>query len=893
MKMWRFILLFVALLHGMANAMPRDVVLDRSMEQVALEHHVSFFEDRDKQVTIEAVVNSPLPFEPYPRRAINEGYSDSAWWFRFSLYNNEQHQMQWWLQMAYSMTDQIDVYQVDADSGEIVTIARSGDKRSFSSRPVNTHDFWFPLEIPSQRSTIIYLRAESSGSLVLPLRLYKEAAFIDTLSNERLWLGIYHGGAFFLMLYNIGLFLVVRERLYLYYVLYVGSFLTVSLTGSGLGYEYVWVDQYWMQSGSLPVSMLLCTLFGVLFSRNLLALKERSTPLYHVSHGLLGITLLSSLICLFLSYSAGIKLALLMAAISIVFIMIVGCHGILHRFAPARVFMIAWFAFLASSLVFIMNALNLLEASDLSINSLQIGSAIELLLLSFAIASRISHLKKQKTEMESVARAEHAANKAKSDFLASMSHEIRTPVAGVLGMTELMTNTQLTQEQRQYLDNIQDSSRSLLDIINQILDLSKIESNRLELETLEFSVSEVLAEALKVFYAKRQHSPVRLELQIDPTIPAQVRGDPTRLRQVLINLVGNAYKFTERGSITICIQPGKHAHELYFSVTDTGPGIAAAAIPRLFQNYMQEDASITRTHGGTGLGLAITKQLVERMGGEIGVHSSIGAGATFWFHLPLVSRDHPRSILPTDEFSHIQLYLFSNDHALQRQIGQWCKHMQINWVLNTWPNPTEQTENLVILSDDIVHLRQTQSLLAVRVTCHLLCPRSRDCDQQEFPASELPLLPSRFLEILSRRSPNTNATTSDGAENAANKILIRKVLLAEDNPVNAQVIKGLLKRLGVDSDWCQNGKEAVEKAQRNHYDLIFMDCEMPILDGYAATRQIRESGETTLPIVALTAHAVKEYVDQAYAAGMNDYLTKPVDLPTLRKALQYWSSPAA
>jgi hypothetical protein len=893
MKRMQWLLLSMLLWIPATLATPREVVLDRSVEQLELARHIEYFEDREHRLDINAVVNdTALPFEPYPRSSVSEGYSNSTWWFRLALYNNEQTQVQWWLNLAYAMIDQIDVYRVDLDSGAIQTIARSGDTLPFVSRPVNTHNFWFPLDIPSQRTTVIYLRAQTTGSLVLPLRLYKEANFISTLSDTRLLLGIYHGGAFFLMLYNIGLFLVVRERLYLYYVLYVASFLLISLTGTGLGYEYLWPDQYWFQSGSMPLSILLCCLFGALFSRNLLALQERSVTLYRVSHLLLGTIALAFMACLLLSYTRGIQISMFVALLCIGFVVVAGGHGIVHRFAPARTFMIAWITFLASALVFIMNVFNLMEASTLSINSIQIGSAIELLLLSFAIASRISHLKKQKTEMESIARAEHVANKAKSDFLASMSHEIRTPMAGVLGMTELMANTQLTQEQRQYLDNIQDSSRALLDIINQILDLSKIEANRLELESLEFGLDEVLTETLKVFYAKRQHSPVKLDVQIDPAIPAQVRGDPTRLRQVLINLIGNAFKFTERGSITISVQPGKQPRDLYFAVTDTGPGIASEALPRLFQHYAQEDASINRKHGGTGLGLAITKQLVERMGGEIGVHSSPGVGTTFWFHLPLVTRDHSLPVLPVDEFRHIQLYLFSNDNALQRQISQWCKHMNIEWVLNAWPNPTDHTDDLVILSDDIVHLRQSQSLLAVRVTAHLLCQRARDCDQHEFPASELPLLPSRFLDILSHRS-RLAAAKPEQEDTSSASIQIKKVLLAEDNPVNAQVIKGLLKRLGVESDWCQNGKDAVEKVQRNHYDLIFMDCEMPILDGYSATRQIRAAGETTLPIVALTAHAVKEYVDQAYAAGMNDYITKPVDLATLRKALQYWSSPPA
>lgn len=890
MKYWRILLGLLTLLPFPCLATTNELVLDSALEQTDLINHTEYFEDQSAALTIEDITRDYNSlFSPYPRVSIGEGYTSSAWWFRIRLYNNEQVDSQWWLHLNYAMMDYIDLYQIDGDGTDIIPLAHTGDKKDFASRPVNTESFWFPVQIKSQRSAVLYIRAKSAGSMVLPLHLYKESAFVSELSDHRLLLGIYHGGAFFLMLYNLGLFLAVKERIYLYYVLYVASFLIISLNGTGLGYQHLWRDWYWFQSGSMPLSIILCVFFGLLFSRTLLALEDRVPLLFKVSRYLLISLAISFVVCLLLPYTQGIQLAMLVTFINIVFVFIAGSHGILSQYAPARAFMLAWMAFLISAIIFIMNALNLINAGNLSVNSIQIGSAIELLLLSFAIAGRISELKKQKTESESISRAEQVANKAKSDFLASMSHEIRTPMAGVLGMAELMGNTALTQEQKQYLDNIQDSSRSLLEIINQILDLSKIEANRLEFESLEFSLDEVIGETLKVFYAKRQHSPVKLELQIDPTLPAQVRGDPTRLRQILINLIGNAYKFTERGSITLSIQPGKHSHEMNFSIADTGPGINPEALPHLFEHYTQEDVSINRKHGGTGLGLSITKQLVERMGGNIGVHSQPGAGATFWFNLPLVERESYTPLLPVEEFKHLHVYLFSNDNALQRQISQWCKHMGIEWVLNAWPKAPEQIEDLVILSDDIIHLRQSQSLLAVRVTAHLLCQRTCDCDQTEFPGTVLPLLPSRFLEILAHRQ-DININRPEQANPSDAPILVKKVLLAEDNPVNAQVIKGLLKRLGVDSDWCQNGKEAVDKVQRNRYDLIFMDCEMPILDGYAATRQIRAQGEVTLPIVALTAHAVKEYVDQAYAAGMNDYLTKPVDLATLRKTLQYWSS---
>lgn len=868
-----------------------ELVLDSTVQHIDLVPHVSFHEDKTRQLTaVELAQEKRALFQPYYKDQIGEGYSSSIWWFRFQLYNNDQASDSWWLNVPYAMLDHIDVYQVNPD-GTVATIASTGDRRPLATRKVVTHIFSFPLQLAPRQAGEYLVRIESSGSIVLPLQLFSEAGFIEDLGDQRVLLGIYHGGAFFLMLYNIGLLLIVRERIYLYYVLYVASFLMISLTASGLGFEYFWADRFWMQSGSLPLMMMLCNIFGMLFSRNLLALRERSRWLFRISNYILYVELATLGTCLIIPYTYGVQLSMLTTIVSVTFALTIGTHGIIARYPPARTFMIAWILLLTSVVVFILTAANVLDSSPLSINSLQLGSAMELLLLSFALGDRIALLKKQKIDVETVAHAEQFANQAKSDFLASMSHEIRTPMAGVLGMTELLSNTALTHEQKQYLETIQDSSRSLLDIINQILDLSKIEANKLVLESIDFSMESVITETVKVFYAKRQHSAVRFETLFDPTTPAQLHGDPTRLRQVLINLISNAYKFTEKGSITLTIRPEPQQDRIYFAVTDTGPGIASTALPLLFQSYNQESSSTTRKHGGTGLGLSISKQLVERMGGDIGVQSQLGAGTTFWFTLPMTHKSGP-SILPArsvDEVIH--LHLFTNNNALQRQIALWCKQLDVLLEVNRWPDATDQVEKLVILSDDIVQLRQSISILACKVTTHLLAQRHQDADQTEFPATELPLLPSQFLNILLRR--DQAPAEPQKSDNQHQPISIKHVLLAEDNPVNAQVIKGLLKRLGIESDWCQNGKEATEKLRQKSYDLVFMDCEMPVMDGYEATRQIRAEGHTNLIIIALTAHAIKEYVDQAYAAGMNDYLTKPIDLNTLRVSLQYWSSSAA
>ncbi|MFZ5603351.1 MAG: 7TM diverse intracellular signaling domain-containing protein [Pseudomonadota bacterium] len=885
------LVLLLASFTSLCSQASTGLVLDSSVTNLRLNGQLQFFEDKSNRLRVEDIAQQLPAFHIYEKDSVNEGYSSSAWWFSFQLYNNEQMPIHWWLDISYPLLDEVELYELDPATGSIRSIALTGDTRPLSSRSAKTGTFVFPLQLQPQREYRYLLRVWTTGTIAVPMELHSSTAFVGYYGDQRLLTGIYHGGALFLMLYNIGLLVAVRERLYLYYVMYVACFLITTFTATGVGFEFLWRDQYWFQSGAMPVTVILTCIFGMLFSRNLLALGERSALLFRISQYILIFNFMVLVLSVALPYTYAIRTSMMATLINVTFALLIGAHGMLTRFALARIYMLAWTALLTSAIVFVLTAAKIIESSPLSIHSLQLGSSIELLLLSVALADRISQLKKQKNDVESVAHAEQFANRAKSDFLASMSHEIRTPMAGVLGMAELLGNTSLTHEQKQYLETMQDSSRSLLDIINQILDMSKIEANRLELEAIDFKLEAVVEDAIKVFYAKRQLTAVRFETLLDPQLPATLKGDPTRLRQILINLIGNAYKFTEKGSITLSIRT-EGPQKIHFAIIDTGPGIAESAVSRIFEHYSQATSSTSRTHGGTGLGLSICKQLVSLMGGEIGVQSQPGAGTTFWFTLP-VGTPGGEPILSAKGIDAGQhLHLFSNDLALQRQIGIWCRHLNLTLEINRWPNATEQVEKLMILSDDLVQLRQSASILACKVPSHLLARRRTDAEQTEFPATELPLLPSRFLDILLNRQveaiePVTKAIEENGP------ISIKRVLLAEDNPVNAQVIKGLLKRLGVESDWCQNGKEAMEKLQLNKYDLVFMDCEMPVLDGYEATRQIRAGGNDKLIIVALTAHAIKEYVDQAYAAGMNDYLTKPIDLSTLRKSLQYWSTSGA
>ncbi len=508
--------------------------------------------------------------------------------------------------------------------------------------------------------------------------------------------------------------------------------------------------------------------------------------------------------------------------------------------------------------------------------------------------------------------AAEAANRAKSDFLANMSHEIRTPMNGVIGMAGLLAVTALDAHQRTLLETVRGCADGLLTIIDDILDFSKIEAGRLELESVDFELRAVVEDAIALVADRAQAKGLELLCRFAPGVPAQVRGEPVRLRQVLINLLGNAVKFTAAGEIEVSVATDREGL-VACAVRDTGIGIPAHALPRLFQSFSQADSSTTRRYGGTGLGLAISKRLVELMGGTIAVESVAGAGSTFRCTMRLPAA--PIAAAPTGPDLAGVSVLVVDDHAGARALlgelfagwGARCTAAaDAAEALRTLRAASQSGMPFRLLVADLGMPVMDGAALAQAVAADplldatrvvLLAPVDRAEPSAALAASgrvRCVVKPPRahLLRLAADAALSGAAPARTTLPQAASARLAGHVLVAEDNAVNQRLAQALLTRLGLTVTLVADGKAALDTLAGGGFDLVLMDCQMPVMDGYAATRALRERERSAvgprMPVVAMTANAMAGDREQCLEAGMDDYLAKPVQLERLERALARW-----
>ncbi|XHF35885.1 ATP-binding protein [Pseudomonas chlororaphis] len=775
----RYLLMLLFCLPLMASA----VEFDEYTQSLPLGRSLQVFEDPSGQASIADVRAQAAAgnFKSHDKATLNAGYSRSAFWLKIDLHyrpTNPSAQRSWLLELAYPPLDHLDLYLPDA-AGDYRLVRQTGDALPFASREIRQNNYLFDLAFKPDQQRTVYLRLSSEGSIQAPVTLWSSTAYLEDQPVRLYVLGIIYGVLLGMLVYNLFIYLSVRDTSYLYYIFYIASFGLYQLSVNGAAVEYFWPDNPWWANAATPFFIGCAGLFGSQFARSFLQTKNHSRWLDRLLIALIVFGAVVIGLSLMTSYGLALRLATTLALTFTVVIFAAGILAWWRGLRVARYFIIAWSAFLIGGIVNTMMVLGLLPNVFLTMYASQIGSAIEVALLSLALADRINAMREQQAQtlfdagqkLEVLNQQLAHSNKLKDEFLATLTHELRTPMNGVIGSLELMQTVELDPELEQYQQTAAGSARDMMRMVNGILTLTELQAGKLKATPGSFSLRGVV-EALRIqFDGNASSKSLDFKVDVLPTLPDRLHGDSAKLAQCLECLLDNAIKFTRVGGLALRVT-GKPSTDnrlaLSFAVIDTGIGFTDLGEATMYQRFFQLDGSMTREYGGLGVGLAICRQLVELLGGKLTHRSEPGSGSRFQldveFELP-------------------------------------------------------EVEAVPAFSRDTVRAPQ-------------------DCT----------------------------------------------VLLVDDNSVNQLVMRGMLLKLGFRVRTADHGAAALDYLQRERFDAVLIDCQLPPLDGASLCCQIRDlPGCAHLPLFMIALGADREH---CASGGSIDYLSKPVKFEDLQVAMQ-------